>query len=146
VLFYGVGLLFPEYGQGLRGIFFTSLGAFIVALAMIWYMFRFGAVLPQLALGHNHIGFGRAWALTRPHAGSIFGTAVLASGLQSLGMVLLMVSSWWGFDSETGEFSAFGEYATALLYVMFYAFSGLIGAAILTEIYTRIDPRELPLS
>jgi len=88
----------------------------------------------------------RAWGLTRPQAGPIFGTALVASALQSLATVLLFVSTSWAIDYETGETSILSEYVTTLLNVMVFTFSGLIGAAILTTIYKRIEPSELPHS
>lgn len=142
----GYYMYVPEFAQGVGSMFYTGMGMFVVAMAVIWYLFRVGVVLPHLALGHNHIGMRRAWGLTRPQAGPIFGTALVASALQSLATVLLFVSTSWAIDYETGEAAILSEYVTTVLNVMVFTFSGLIGAAILTTIYKRIEPSELPRS
>ena len=129
-------MLFDTVAPGLLAIL-------SVVVVFCWALFRFGIVLPHVALGHDDMGFGRAWDLTRPQAGAIFWTAVAAAAVQIALYPLVFWMSDTMISPETGVIPASGEYAIAVFTGVIYTLFTLFGAAILTVIYGRIPQEAL---
>ena len=111
----------------------------IITAVFTYCLFRFGVVLPHLATGHSEVGMWEGWRCTKPLAWPIAGAAVLAG----IGQIALL---WLPSDflmrmmeQPDGYLPSSFDYLDAVVVAISYSLISLFGAAILTEIYTRID-------
>lgn len=130
--FFGGNLVgFPLYGP-----------LTFLTIAFTYMLFRFGVVLPRLALGHGQSRMRDGWRLTRPLAWPVAVAAVFA-GLAQVALVWAPADLLtWAMADADGYLPVNFDYVYAVTISVTYTFVTLFGAAILTEIYNRIDVQD----
>lgn len=140
----GQPYLFEDAFMGDR-LFGVSFYATLSVLTTIftYFLFRFGVVLPHLATGHAKVGMWEGWRCTKPLAWPI-ASAALFAGIAQIGLTWLPSDFLIWMMEEPDEYlpSSF-DYLNAVVIAISYSLVSLFGAAILTEIYTRIDAQSL---
>lgn len=133
------------YAAELNSIGTIAIMTLVISL-YCWLFFRCAVTLPHLALGRGEATMRQGWRVTQHIAKQIAVAAVLAGILQALlmwfqsqGLFLLMI------DAE-GYLPVPYDYVAAVLYSLSYSILPLIGASILTTIYTRFDAEEFEIN
>ncbi|WP_298863698.1 hypothetical protein [uncultured Sulfitobacter sp.] len=115
----------------------------VLTTIFAYFLFRFGVVLPHLATGHEKVEMWKGWRLTQPLAWPIAGAALIAGGAQ-------IALTWLPSDllmrimeEPDGYLPSSFDYLDAFVISISYSLVSLFGAAILTEIYTRVDMQTL---
>ena len=108
-----------------------------------WLLFRCAVILPHLALGRGGGQMRQGWYATRHLTRSIGAVALIAGLFQALLMWVQSEGLYLLMRDDDGYLPLSYDYFAAAIYGVFYSIIPLLGAAILTVIYTKIDVKSL---
>ena len=125
-------------GDELFGVSFY-ITVMVLTTIFTYFVFRFGVVLPHLAAGHSKVDIWKGWRITQPLAWPIAGAALFAGSAQ-IALTWLPSDLLMRIMEEPDRYlpSSF-DYLDAFLMSVSCRCVSFFGAAILTEIYIRID-------